>query len=79
LQITDDLDVELWTSSISAKKRADAPAGWYTDAKTELLNQAITAKNKYLATMGLVLTETGKANTDEIIADIKAEVEGGLI
>lgn len=79
LQITDDTGNELYTKSFSVKKRADAPTGWYADAKAELLKQAQAAKDKYLSTMGLVLTETGKTNTDEIIADIKAEVEGGLV
>lgn len=78
-QVVDDTSKEVvFSQGLSAKRRVTAPAGWYVNAKADLLKQRDAAIKKYESTMGKVLVETKKTSVVDIVADIKTHLEGGL-
>ena len=81
---TDDYDEQagtgqvLWSDGISGRRLVNDPVDWFPLIKEELARKANAIIDLYVANMTAVLTKTGKASVEEIIADVVSYVEGEI-
>ena len=76
VQITDDADNELWTDGISYDSYI-SKENWYSDGIAKLIEQKNKIVNLYVQNMTKILSDTGKSSLEEILSDVKTQIEEG--